>query len=92
MLSVAILSVSGISIILMIVLITYKKISNSFEDPNFKEKFGTILEGVNTEKTLGLYWNAIVLIRWTLTSVIMVMLRDFYSLQICSLLLISYIT
>ena len=81
---------SGVSIILIIVLITYNKLSNNFDDSNFKEKYGTILEGVNTEKQLGAYWNVIVLLRWTLTSVIMVMLRDFYALQICSLLLLSY--
>jgi hypothetical protein len=37
-----------------------------------------------------MYWNSIVLIRWSLTSAIMVVLRDFYSLQICSLLILSY--
>jgi hypothetical protein len=41
---------------------------------------------------MGLYWNVIVLLRWTLTSIILVLLRDFYCLQIQSFFLISLFT
>lgn len=41
---------------------------------------------------MGLYWNVIVLLRWTLTSIILVLLRDYYCLQIQSFFLISIST
>lgn len=90
-LSVGILAVSGISICFMIGIITYHKLNKSYESPEFESKYGTLLEGVNLQRPLGMYWNSIVLIRWSLTSVIMVILRDYYALQICSLLIISYL-
>lgn len=62
-------------------------------DPSvFENLFGTICEGVNLDKFFGSYWNVIILIRWTLTSIIMVLLRDYYYFQIQSLLLISIFT
>jgi hypothetical protein len=91
-LAVGILAGSGITIIAIPVLITYHWCKESYEEEEFIAKYGTLVEGMNSHKALGIYWTSIVLTRWTLTSVIMVLLRDYYSLQICSLLLVSYIT
>ncbi len=47
---------------------------------------------MNTQKYLGFYWNICVLIRWTITSFILVILKDYYALQLQSLLLVSLVT
>jgi hypothetical protein len=47
---------------------------------------------MNPLKAMGFYWNVIILLRWTLTSIILVLLRDFYCLQIQSFFLISFVT
>jgi hypothetical protein len=57
----------------------------------FKIKYGKIIEGLNIQTLIGRYWNPLVLIRWALTIIIMVFLKENCVAQIFVLLLISLI-
>lgn len=46
-------------------------------------------DGLNTKSKIGVYWNLIILGRWTSTNLIMVYLRDYGQLQIVALLIFS---
>ena len=49
-----------------------------------------MIEGLNLYSFIGVYWNIIVIIRWSITITILVSLRDYVSLQLISLRLTSF--
>jgi sugar phosphate permease len=51
--------------------------------------YGSIIKGMNKESVIGRYWNPLSLIRWALTNLIMVFLRQHCVFQIFILLMIS---
>ena len=60
-----------------------------FESAEFKSKYGTLVKDLNTKAFIGTYWSIIIQIRWIVTMVIMIFLRDFYFAQLMTLLFIS---
>jgi hypothetical protein len=60
-------------------------------EKGFEARFGAAIDGLNTQATAGLYWQPITLIRWTLTNIVLVFLRDHYAVQIISFLIISVV-
>lgn len=52
-------------------------------------RYGIILEGLNTQKFIGRYWSPLILLRWALTIIIMVFLKETCDAQILLLLIIS---
>jgi hypothetical protein len=58
---------------------------------DFKMIYGASIEGLNTDTLAGRYWNSLTLIRWAITSVILIFLRDHCVLQIFILLVVSFI-
>lgn len=50
-----------------------------------------MVEGLNLNTNIGVYWNLLILIRWSLTNTILILLRDHNYAEILFLLLISYI-
>jgi hypothetical protein len=34
-----------------------------FEEPEFEEKYGTLVEGLNKATTIGRYWNVLIFVR-----------------------------
>ena len=78
-----------LSIIASAFIIRYYRGKKELETETFRSKYGTLLEGLNTNCFFGCYWNVLILIRWTLTIEVFVLLRDFYSLQVMSLLVLS---
>ena len=50
-----------------------------------------MFERLSLKNPVSVYWNIIYLLRWCLTLVIMVFLTDHYSLQILSILFVSYL-
>jgi hypothetical protein len=58
---------------------------------DFKTSYGASIEGLNTDTFFGRYWNPLTLIRWTITSVILIFLRDHCAVQIFVLLVMSVI-
>jgi hypothetical protein len=53
--------------------------------------YGTLTEGLNLRTQIGVYWNLIILVRWTMTNAILIIFRDYNYGEILSLLLFSYI-
>lgn len=50
-----------------------------------------MIEGLNLNTNIGVYWNLLTLIRWSLTNFILIILRDFNYAEILILLILSYI-
>lgn len=46
----------------------------------FKEKYGVIIENMDSDKILGRLWSIVIQIRWLLTNAILVFIRDNYGL------------
>ena len=69
----------------------YSKL-NQLESEEFKNKYGTLTEGLNLRTTAGKYWNVITLMRWNVLSVVLVVLRDHFEMQIIALLVMSVVT
>jgi hypothetical protein len=82
-----------IIIALAIALETYviSKNQGSYELSNFQMTYGACIEGLNTDTLAGRYWNPLTLIRWGITNLIMIFLRDHCVAQIFVLLVISAI-
>ncbi len=56
----------------------------------FQKKFGSLIEDQRAYKsTIAAYWKLLNLIRWTLTAIILIFLRDYNQFQIISLLILS---
>lgn len=60
-----------------------------FDQPAFKRRYGSLVKDLNTHGLVGPYWQVLSQVRWAATMIIMIFLRDFYALQMLSLLLIS---
>ena len=60
-------------------------------EKEFEARFGATIDGVNPQTTVGLYWQPITLMRWALTNMILVFLRENYVAQIISFLIISVV-
>ena len=62
------------------------------EKEAFEEKCGTLTEGLRADYSiLASYWNLLTLVRWTLTTLILIVMKDYDEFQILSLLLISVV-
>lgn len=79
-----ILSIFIIASYLLTIIIGSFLIKNRNEIPDFESRFGTLTEGLNLPKNskVAPYWNLIQLLRWLLTSLILVNLADFPLLQV----------
>ena len=88
--SFALISVVPIAFIVMVVIMTKHRAAKSLESQYFKENYGTMIQSLNLYSFIGVYWNIIILIRWTITIAVLVSLRDYVSLQIISLRLTSF--
>lgn len=64
---------------------------SGYELPDFKQTYSASIEGFNTGTLAGRYWNPLTLIRWAITNLIMIFLRDHCAAQIFILLAISVI-
>ena len=50
----------------------------SITSPEFKKRYPFLIEGpINTDTTMGAYWNVYVIYRWNATVLILVHLRDY---------------
>ncbi|TNV87952.1 hypothetical protein FGO68_gene897 [Halteria grandinella] len=80
----------GLSQLITLALL-YKVNYSDFRSAEFVSKYGTLLEGINLKSVIGRNWSVLVMIRWTVTSVIMVLFREYYYLQAQTLLVISVV-
>jgi hypothetical protein len=59
-------------------------------DLELRRKISTLFENLSMKNPVSIYWNVIMLFRWTVTILILVQLRNYYSFQISSLLFMSF--
>jgi hypothetical protein len=59
------------------IILVIRKHSEELETSKFREKYGTLTEGLRTDKIIGRYWTVITLVRWATLGIILVVLRDF---------------
>ena len=86
-LSILIVAISQLSIILL-GLAVYKN-RNNLVNPSFKQRYGSLVEGLTMKGFHGKFWNVYFLVRWSITSFILVILSDYYGIQILVLLMLS---
>jgi hypothetical protein len=72
-------------------IIRINRANGTLNSDYFIEKYGCLTANLRTSCFIGAYWNIIVMIRWTLTTAILILLRDSDELQILTLLLLSVI-
>ena len=53
-----------------------QKNQEGFGTSEYKEKYGTLTEGLSTKTAIGTYWNVLILIRWLYTTAVLILLRD----------------
>jgi hypothetical protein len=46
----------------------------------FKANYSSLVDGLNTQTKLGLFWNPLVLLRWTLTNTVLVVFKSSFKL------------
>ncbi|TNV86946.1 hypothetical protein FGO68_gene14027 [Halteria grandinella] len=61
----------------------------NYRQPSFIAKYGTIIESLNHTSKVGAYWNVLIIIRWTLSGLIFICLREYPGIQVPLLLLLS---
>ncbi len=59
------------------------------DSEEYKSKFGPLQEGLRTRGWIASRWNLLILLRWTLTTFILITLRDYSGFQLISLLPLS---
>jgi hypothetical protein len=70
--------------------ITYKHYKQkTIQSEEFQEQFGTLVEGMNLSTTIGVFWNSLILIRWSVTNLVILLIADHPEFQILLLLVLS---
>jgi hypothetical protein len=71
-----------VAVVLLIAIGLFTKIlyqqrkQDSLDSLEYKEKYGTLTEGLSTKTAIGTYWNVLILIRWLYTTAVLILLRD----------------
>lgn len=58
--------------VIMVVIISRHYKGGTLESPYFKQNYGTLTEGLRLNSFIAVYWNIIILLRWTLTIIVIV--------------------
>ena len=77
-LSIILLVCSLLSILATIAVVYMYNRANKLEGHEFERRFGSIVELADPKFFLGRYWTSIILLRWFVTIVVIVCLRDSY--------------
>lgn len=75
-LSLVLLPATCLAVILVTWIIYKHHKAKTIRSEEFQERFGTLVAGMNLNTTTGVFWNPIILIRWTITNLIMLMIAD----------------
>lgn len=68
-----------------------KMTDKSLEYTEFMSNYGFLFEDQSVKNVVGRSWKLIEAVRWSLTLIILTVLRDIYTFQITSLLILSVI-
>ena len=78
-LSMVLIAVTHISMALLLKVLWSATKSSTLSTPRIQERFGTLFFKLTLKNKVSVYWNILVLFRWTVTLMIVVYLRDYYS-------------
>lgn len=81
------LVVCNFAIVSMSIIIYRNRLN--LNDPGFVEKFGTLTEGLRGRNFMSQQWNIFLMIRWSLTAIILVIMRNHPNFQISVLMLLT---
>ena len=69
-----------------------KGMANVVEREKFEKKFGSLIEDQRAaQSTVAAYWQLLTLIRWTITTAILIFLKEHCAFQVLLLLFLSLI-
>lgn len=57
----------------------------------FEKKFGVLIEGLRVKGWISSRWNFLIMIRWVITCVILIVVKDYSQFQIMLLFIVSVI-
>ena len=66
--------------------------AGTLQTKEFKDKYGTLIQDLNVSRPFAVYYHPFILMRWLLTVLTLIFLRDFYSLQLILLYMFSLYT
>jgi len=90
-LSFALLMLSLLSSLAIVWILLRNYRANALRKRLFTRRYETLLEGLNIDSKIGVFWTALLQVRWVVTHVIMVFLRELPEVQILSLLIVSWV-
>lgn len=79
-----------LSLIVLWRLIYEAREKQMIECEEYEKQYSTLTEGLNIKTTIGCYWNVIILLRWTISTIIMITMRDYPSFQIMTNLQLTF--
>ncbi|TNV86848.1 hypothetical protein FGO68_gene11103 [Halteria grandinella] len=72
--------------------VLYSSIENKvIQTKKFNDTYGALIDEMNHEGLIALFWSVLIMLRWIFTLLILVVLRDFLSLQVSLLFIINII-
>jgi hypothetical protein len=66
--------------------------SGSLESKEFQDRYGTLIHELDLSRPFAVYYHPFILTRWLLTVLTLIILRDFYSLQLILFYMFSLFT
>jgi hypothetical protein len=88
-LSFVLLTISVLSFLAILGVLYYNYRAKKLKKRVFRRRYGTLLEDLNLNTKIGVFWTSLVQARWIVTHLIMVFLRENPELQILSLLVVN---
>jgi hypothetical protein len=88
-LSLIILGMSAVIVLSLWIVLRKNRANGTLGKPVFLERYGTLTTGLRVTRTIGTYWNIIILVRWQITAAIIILLSNFPAFQIQFLIGIS---
>ena len=81
-----------VSLIQVFFIIKKANQSGSIKSDEFQDRYGTLLEELDVSRPFAVYYHPFILMRWLLTVLVLILLRDSYSLQLIFLYVFSLCT
>jgi len=75
-LSFLLLTLSLLSFLAIVWILFRNYRANALRKRLFRRRYGTLLEGLNLDSKIGIFWTALLQVRWVITHIIMVFLRE----------------
>jgi hypothetical protein len=89
--SIVFIILSAISLIVIFLIIRKYSALKQMNSEEFLSKFGALTEGLRVKGWVCQIWNILIMVRWVITCVVLITLRDYNDMQIIVLYIISVI-